>query len=285
MQFHWPGFDSLEKLSAEETAELAARMADLTKAGLPLGEGLRALAGELSGRRLRRVLRALADQLDAGADLAVAVESQSARLPTCLRGLVLAGLRSGRLAETLEEYVDLQRSQSELRRRLWLSLAYPLMLLLCLTALVVVVRLYLLDEYQGIAWGFGVQLPAVSRLLMDSSGCVMWSLIFMSGTAVAIPIALRLAPRAMVVAAAVCVADGRAVVAVGAPGTVRPADGALVGRARSPARRSAARRGGPARGRPGPRLPACGRGRGKRPGAVRKHGGASPVPRRHDPAD
>ena len=138
MRFHWPGFDSLEKLSAEETAELAARMADLTKAGLPLGDGLRALADELSGRRLRRVLRALADQLDAGVDLAVAVESQSGRLPTCLRGLVLAGLRSGRLAETLEEYVDLQRSQSELRRRLWLSLAYPFILLVFLTLLAVV---------------------------------------------------------------------------------------------------------------------------------------------------
>ena len=30
---------------------------------------------------------------------------------------MLAGVRSGRLAEVLEEYVDLQHSQSELRRR------------------------------------------------------------------------------------------------------------------------------------------------------------------------
>ena len=74
MQFHWPGFDSLQKLSAEETAELAARVAELTKAGLPLGEGLRALADELPGRRLRRVLRTLADRLDAGMDLAEAIE-------------------------------------------------------------------------------------------------------------------------------------------------------------------------------------------------------------------
>ncbi|MEN6448915.1 MAG: type II secretion system F family protein [Thermoguttaceae bacterium] len=137
MPFHWPGFNSLGQLSAEETAELAARMADLTRAGLPLGDGLRALSGELSGRRLRRVLGNLADQLDAGADLATAVDSQSARLPTCLRGLVLAGLRSGRLAETLEEYVDLQRSQADLRRRLWLTLAYPLVLLILVTVFMV----------------------------------------------------------------------------------------------------------------------------------------------------
>ena len=64
MQFHWPSLDATRKLSTEEAAELAARVADLTKAGLPLGEGLRALAQELSSRRLNGVLRALADRLD-----------------------------------------------------------------------------------------------------------------------------------------------------------------------------------------------------------------------------
>ena len=43
---------------------------------------------------------------------------------------MLAGVRSGRLAEVLEEYVDLQHSQSELRRRVWMALAYPFILLL-----------------------------------------------------------------------------------------------------------------------------------------------------------
>ena len=56
MQFRWPGFDSLRKLSPEEATEFAARVAELTKAGLPLGAGLRALADELPGRRLPRVL-------------------------------------------------------------------------------------------------------------------------------------------------------------------------------------------------------------------------------------
>ena len=116
---------------------MAARVAELTKAGLPLGPGLRALAGELPGRRLPHVLRAMADRLDAGVDLAATIEAEGRRLPTCLRGLVLAGIHSGRLAEVLEEYVDLQRSQLELRRRVWLSLAYPLVLLLAMTLLAI----------------------------------------------------------------------------------------------------------------------------------------------------
>ena len=128
-QFRWPGFDSLRRLSPEETADLAARVAELSKAGLPLGEGLRGLAAESSSRRLSRVLHSMADDLDAGADLAAAIDSQGRRLPPHLRGLILAGLRTGRLAEALEEYVDLHRSESDLRHRLWAALAYPLLLL------------------------------------------------------------------------------------------------------------------------------------------------------------
>ena len=44
-------------------------------------------------------------------------------------------MRSGRLADVLEEYVDLQHSQSELRRRVSLALAYPFVLLLLMTAI------------------------------------------------------------------------------------------------------------------------------------------------------
>ena len=138
-------FDSLRKLSPEEATELAARVAELTKAGLPLGAGLRALADELPGRRLPRVLRRLADRLDAGDDLLDALESQGRSLPAHLRGLMLAGVRSGRLAEVLEEYVDLQRSQSELRRRVWLALAYPFILLLFMTALAAFAGVYVVD--------------------------------------------------------------------------------------------------------------------------------------------
>ena len=81
----WPGFHSLRKLSPDEAAEFAARVAELTKAGLPLGAGLRALADELPGRRLPRVLRRVADRLDAGDDLLGALESQGAHLPAHLR--------------------------------------------------------------------------------------------------------------------------------------------------------------------------------------------------------
>ena len=194
MRFRWPAFDSMRKLSPEEATELAARVAELTKAGLPLGSGLRALADESSDRRLPRVLRALASRLDAGDDLGHALELYGPNLPIHLRGLMLAGVRSGRLAEVLEEFVDFERGRLELRRRVWLSLTYPFILVLFLAALSVVGRVFIVDELTKIFADFGVRLPAATVFVMELSGVLMWSLLGLVGVSLAAPLLVWVAP-------------------------------------------------------------------------------------------
>ena len=196
MRLCCPGFDSIRKLSPDEATELAARVAELTRAGLPLGAGLRALADELSGRRLSRVLHRLANRLDAGDDLVRALESQGRSLPSHLRGLMLAGVRSGRLAEVLEEFVDLERNQTELRRRVWLSLAYPFILLLSMTALAAFVCVFLVDGFAKIFYDFGTALPAMTVLVINTAWPMMWFSIGLVSLSVAIPLLLWLAPGA-----------------------------------------------------------------------------------------
>ncbi len=168
-KFHWLGFDSSRRLSTEETGELALRVAELTKAGLPLGAGLRALADEFPGRRLPGVLRRLADRLDAGMDFAAAIDQEGRRLPECLRGVILAGIHSGRLAEVLEEYTDIERTQLELRRRIWLGLAYPMVLLIAVAGLAVLAST-IVPSFQKIFADFGTGLPPATQLVLVVAG-------------------------------------------------------------------------------------------------------------------
>ena len=117
-------------LSGAEALELSAQLAGLARAGLPLAPSLAALAEELPRGRLRRSMRDLARGLEAGQPLGEAVEGQEGRIPPHLRGLVAAGVRSGRLGEVLGEFSQYATIGVELRRRLWLNLAYPVLSLL-----------------------------------------------------------------------------------------------------------------------------------------------------------
>jgi type II secretory pathway component PulF len=195
MQSHWSDFDASQRLSADEAAGLAARVAELTKAGLPLGEGLRAMASELSCRRVRNVLEALADRLDAGDGLATAIDSLGSRLPPHLRGLILAGLRSGHLAEALEEYVDLERTQGELRRRLLSSFAYPEFLLAVLAVVVVLTQLFVVGGFHRIFMDFGCALPVMTTLFIQCSGPATVALVVLLCVMVALPCLIAASPR------------------------------------------------------------------------------------------
>jgi general secretion pathway protein F len=195
-QFFWPTLDVSRKLSPEEATELAARVAELTRAGLPLGSGLRALAGELSSRRLAHVMLALADRLDAGDDLVAAIDALDSRLPPHVRGLVLAGLHSGRLPEVLEEYVDLERSQADLHRRLWASLLYPFVLLASLAALVVVARVFIIGGFVAIYHDFNASLPLITQWFIASSWSMTWGMLAMVVIAALVPTLLAAAPHA-----------------------------------------------------------------------------------------
>ncbi len=116
-------------LSPEEAARLADGITALAAAGLPLPEGLRALGAESRSGRLRRALDDLAGRLERGEDLAEVLAAEKGPLPAHLRGLVIAGLASGRLAELLAEYGRLERTERDYRRRLRGATVYPLILL------------------------------------------------------------------------------------------------------------------------------------------------------------
>ena len=62
-----------------------------------------------------------------GESLDAAMEEQKDRIPPHLRGLVLGGIRSGRLGDVLGRFSGYMSIGTELRRKLWLSLAYPIL--------------------------------------------------------------------------------------------------------------------------------------------------------------
>ncbi|HEV3163890.1 MAG TPA: type II secretion system F family protein [Isosphaeraceae bacterium] len=157
------------RLSSHDVAEFTRHITALSQAGLPLAAGLRALSSELASGPLRRVLASVAEQLEAGQSLEEAIDSQGENFPAHLRGLVLAGIRSGKLGEVLEQFTHYYHVGIELRRKLWLSLAYPFMLVAVMVALFVFVSMVIVNQFVVIYKDFGIDLPGVTRLVISIS--------------------------------------------------------------------------------------------------------------------
>lgn len=154
------------KLSGAEAAELSRQLAGLTAAGLPLASGLVALGEELPHGRLRRSMNELAATLESGVALDEALDQQKNRIPPHLRGLVIAGLKSGRLGDTLSRFSEYVAIGTELERRLWLNLAYPILTVGTAVALFFFVCLILVDRFRAIYQDFNIPLPGMTIALI-----------------------------------------------------------------------------------------------------------------------
>jgi len=176
-------------VTAAESAELAARLGTLARSGLPLEGGLRALAAELGRPRLAGVLRRLAVRLERGETLEAAVAQPDCRLPVTLRGLIVAGVRSGRLPEALDQFNMLSRRRQDLRRRIFITFAYPALLLGMIAGLMILCRIYVSDVFLQIFHDFGMKLPDITWLYFRYSGVVGWTMLTLAIVTLSVPLA------------------------------------------------------------------------------------------------
>jgi type II secretory pathway component PulF len=155
-----------ERLTARDAADLSSQVAGLARAGLPLAQCLQALSEELPRGRLKRSMRELAVTLERGIALDHAVNGQHHRIPPHLHGLVMAGMRSGEMGDLLDSFSEYVRVGTELKRKLWLSLAYPLITMGIALILFVFICVYVVSQFESIYADFNIPLPGITLALL-----------------------------------------------------------------------------------------------------------------------
>ena len=181
-------------LSLSETREVGRHVSEIVLAGLPLEAGLAAVAEEFPGGRLRRELRAIVRDLEAGNDLESVLTAH--RTAGYLPALVRAGAKSGRTGEILESFVAGTQVVSDLRQTFWMALAYPLILLAVMFSLVLFLMVKVVPQFGAIFNNFGVMLPWLTVVILTASEFVVqhgwWSLSIGAGAIVTICLLFRL---------------------------------------------------------------------------------------------
>jgi type II secretory pathway component PulF len=169
-----------DKMSGAEAELLAAQMANVTGAGLPLSAGLRALSQEVPSHRVRRWLRAISDRLERGQSLSAVAASAEGAWPRYFLAMLFAGQRTGKLPVMLNECVVHLRTTADVRRQLWVALAYPAVLIFVAWLLMSFLATLILPQFKSIFLGFGTELPGITVAILSWSDLMRfigwWSL-------------------------------------------------------------------------------------------------------------
>jgi type II secretory pathway component PulF len=153
-------------MTPEELAALNDEIAGMARAGLPLDQGLAAMARDMGRGRLRDVTQALADDLRAGHTLPEALERQGSRVPPYYAGLVSAGVRTGRIAEVLATLTSYTRALAQLRTTVIDALTYPCVVAALALALMGLMCFWVLPQFAQIFRDFGMKLPTMTEFAL-----------------------------------------------------------------------------------------------------------------------
>jgi len=156
-------------MNPDDLVALNEEIAGMARAGLPLDQGLAALAREMGGGRLRQVTETLAADLRQGLSLPEALDRQSGRIPPYYAGLIAAAIRTRRIPDVLTTLTVHTRAMADLRTTIREALFYPVVVLVVALALTGVLFGFILPQFARVFSGFNMQLPFLSEKLLRLS--------------------------------------------------------------------------------------------------------------------
>jgi type II secretory pathway component PulF len=145
-------------------------LATLLSAGFPLDRALGTVQGLVSREDVAEAVGRARQRVRSGDPLAEALAEDADVFPRLAVGMVRAGERGGRLAESLERLARHLEREEELRSRILSALLYPAMMAGVGGVALLVLVFYVLPKFVTILEEAGASLPATTSMLLATSG-------------------------------------------------------------------------------------------------------------------
>ena len=153
------------KLNVEKFLIFNQQFVTLIRAGLPILKALDLLAERLTDAKLGPHVRAVRDEVKTGSMLSDAFARQGV-FPGIYVTTVMAGEKSGALAEVLDRFIGYQKLALGVRKKIIVSLLYPSLLVVLAIALVVFLVTYVVPNFAQLYSSMQAELPWVTQLLI-----------------------------------------------------------------------------------------------------------------------
>jgi type IV pilus assembly protein PilC len=166
------------------------QLASLTKAGIPLEQGLRELAHDAGSPKMQSLINNVADDLEQGVPIEQVVQKHQTNFPP-LYGLILkSGVETGRLSEMLTNLNRHLQIEMRTRRIIIESLTYPAVVLFLMAMIVTFLMVMIIPTFAEVLSDMSdgrAGLPGLTNFILSLSkhiGGVWLGIVCVAGLAV-----------------------------------------------------------------------------------------------------
>lgn len=159
------------RVASKHLTSFYSQLADLLKSGVPLLRSLQLLEGQTSNPALKYVINDVKDQVADGTRLYDAMRKHPRVFNDLAISMVRAGEEGSFMEDVLKQIAAFNQHQEELRSRVVGAMIYPMFLLLVGTAIVIVMLVKFVPEFENIFASMKAkgELPWATTTLMSMS--------------------------------------------------------------------------------------------------------------------
>jgi type IV pilus assembly protein PilC len=138
----------------------------LIRAGLPILNSLELLIKRQKDQYLKQLLENVRDRVKGGELLSDAFAAQSV-FPKIYTTTLMAGEKSGNIDEVLSRYINFQRLAMTFRKKLFVSLIYPTLLVSVVLIMVTFLFTYVVPKFAELFNSLDAKLPAITVFMLS----------------------------------------------------------------------------------------------------------------------
>jgi type IV pilus assembly protein PilC len=188
------------RITRQDLINFCFDMEQMSRAGIPIADGLRDLRDTLENPRMREVLTVMCEDIESGKVLSQCMAAHAETFDKVFVSLIRAGEQTGRVAEVFKNLADALKWQDELASQTRKLLIYPALVLVVVSAVIIFLLTYLVPQVTSLLKTMNVEMPVQTRLLIFASQAIIswWPLVLALPVAAAAGIALTIRgnPRA-----------------------------------------------------------------------------------------
>lgn len=184
-----------ERVTRRDLVTFCIHMRYITRAGIPLLDGLRDLRDSMEKPGFRDVLTALLEDLEGGKVLSQALAAHPAVFGSVFVHSIRAGEQTGLLDAVFERLAESLKWQEEVAAKAKRLMIYPVIVLAVVGTAILFLMIYLVPQVLALVKTMGVTLPWPTLVLMAVSNAMQsyWlaGLALLLVTAIALPLWVR----------------------------------------------------------------------------------------------
>jgi type IV pilus assembly protein PilC len=157
------------KVEKSDLINFCFHMEQLSRAGVPMLEGLADLRDSLDHPRFKEIIANIIDEIEGGKSLSEALSDHPLVFDNLFVNLIKAGEASGELANIFESLSDTIKWQDELNKSTKKLLTSPLFVGTAVIGVTIFLMVYLVPQLVGFITSMGQELPIHTRALIATS--------------------------------------------------------------------------------------------------------------------